>query len=432
MKKKLSLAAAALSSLLLTGCDWTLINPAGYVAKQQSNLMIFSVVVMLFVIVPVLTLIAFYAWKYRVSSDKAEYDPEFYNPDFYHSAKLELVIWGIPIAIIILLATVTWGSTHLLDHYRPLARIDSTTKIAGIEEELGAVKRFTTKFIDPKREDLATVEVKPMIIEVTALDWKWLFIYPEQGIATVNELAIPVNRPVEFRITSASMMNSFFIPDLAGQIYAMPGMQTRLHGVINEEGRFKGFSGNYTGRGFSQMYFYLHGLSNEGFDAWVSKVRQAPGTLDQREYVALDQLDQTNERGNVMYFGIRYYAAVQQDLFDKILNMCVTPGMMCANEMMAIDLAGGISDEAKSLENYKRLRYDKRRAVQTQLELAEFTDTLPGDYICTTDTIVAGLGKQQEVFPSLKQSKVQTSAQPSAFMQDQKVSLDTEALAPTL
>ncbi|MDO4704597.1 MAG: COX aromatic rich motif-containing protein [Comamonadaceae bacterium] len=387
MKKLALLAAALLASTLLAGCDWTLINPSGYMAKQQSNLMMFSVWLMLLVIVPVIFLVLFFSWKYRRGGSSANYDAEF-----YHSNKLEVVIWGVPICIIIVLATVTWGSTHLLDPYRPLVRIDTNTRIAGMDEELGWVKRVTTKVIDPGREtNPAVVETKPLVIEVASLDWKWMFVYPEQGIATINEVVAPVNRPIHFKITSASTMNSFFIPALSGQIYAMPGMQTQLHAVMNKEGVYKGFSSNYTGHGFSQMYFNFHSVTNAGFDEWVAKVRSSSKVLDRAEYIALDVRNQADERGFIKYFGVRHYGSVEDGLYSAVLNMCVMPGMMCADEMMAIDLAGGVEDEAQARANFKRLRYDSRWTTRTQLDLAEFSDIIPGAFICTTDTIDADL-----------------------------------------
>ena len=385
MKKMYSLATALLAGLLLSGCNWTLINPSGYIAKQQSNLMIFSVIVMLIIIIPVSFLILYYLWKYRANRDEA------YDAEFYHSNKLEVLIWGIPIATIVVLGIVTWGSTFLLDPYRPLARVNSTTQIAGMEENLSKVKEWTVKVIDPSRENLHVVDVKPLVIEATALDWKWLFIYPEQGIATVNEVAIPINRPVIFKLTSSSMMNSFFIPSMSGQLYAMPGMQTTLHAVINKEGEYKGFGSNYTGPGFSQMYFFLHGLSDQGFDQWVDTVRASEKALDSNEYLQLDQMDKPNARGFYSYFGIRHYGNVQEGIYNQIVNLCVQPGSMCMSEMMNIDLAGG--GGVDSVENYKRLLYDQRRTLRSQLDLAEFSGILPNDLACTTDTVDGDLAK---------------------------------------
>jgi cytochrome o ubiquinol oxidase subunit 2 len=193
--------------------------------------------------------------------------------------------------------------------------------------------------------------VKPLDVQVVALDWKWLFFLPEQGIATVNELAAPVNVPIAFKITSASVMNSFFIPALAGQVYAMPGMQTQLHAVINEEGTYNGFSANYSGSGFSRMNFAFHGLTQQGFDQWVAKVKGGGPTLDRAAYL---QLEKPSEQ-----VPVKYFSSVENGLYDAILNMCATPGKMCMSEMHHIDATGGAGTE--SHENYERLQYDNLR-----------------------------------------------------------------------
>jgi cytochrome o ubiquinol oxidase subunit 2 len=176
---------------------------------------------------------------------------------------------------------------------------------------------------------------QPLTVEVVALDWKWLFIYPEQGIATVNELAAPVDRPITFKITASSVMNSFFIPALAGQIYAMPAMETKLNAVINKPGEFEGFSANYSGAGFSGMHFKFHGLSNTDFDQWVQKAKAAGGELTRERYT---ELERPSERDPV-----RRFAAVAPDLYDAILNRCVDRNKMCMKQMMAIDASGGLS-----------------------------------------------------------------------------------------
>ncbi len=186
----------------LGGCNLVVMAPSGDIAAQQRDLIVISTVLMLLIIVPVMALTVFFAWRYRASNKEATY-----KPDWNHSTGLELVIWAAPLLIIIALGALTWMGTHLLDPYRKLDRIAAGQPVPA-----------TTK---------------PLEVEVVALDWKWLFIYPEQGIATVNELAAPVDRPIHFKLTSSSVMNSFYIPALAGQIYAMPAMQTRLHAVIN-------------------------------------------------------------------------------------------------------------------------------------------------------------------------------------------------------
>lgn len=288
---------------LLGGCNLVLINPSGDIASQQRDLILLSTVLMLLVIVPVMLLTVLFAWRYRQSNKNARYEPEW-----SHSTKIELAVWGAPLVIILCLGTVTWISTHALDPYKPLDRIGPDQPVAA--------------------------DVKPLEVEVVALDWKWLFIYPEYGIASVNEMAAPVDRPITFRITASSVMNSFFVPALAGQIYAMPGMQTKLHAVINKPGTFDGFSANYSGAGFSGMRFKFHGLSQDEFAGWVSTVRASGQTLDGPTYLTLER---PSENVPVMHF-----AHADPKLYDRILNMCVEPGKMCMGEMMAIDDRGGL------------------------------------------------------------------------------------------
>lgn len=288
--------------LLLGGCNMVVMNPSGDIAVQQRDLIITSTVLMLIIIVPVIALTFFFAWKYRESAKAEDYDPEW-----HHSASLELVIWSAPVAIILMLGTVTWISTHRLDPYRPLDRIDEQRPVAA--------------------------DVKPMVVEVVALDWKWLFIYPELGVGAVNELAAPVDVPIEFRITGTTAMNSFYIPALAGQIYAMAGMQTKLHAVINKEGVYDGLSANYSGAGFSHMRFKFHGLSKDGFDQWVASARATGTGFGRQEFLALEK---PSEREPVQRF-----ANVDPELFDAILNRCVEPNKMCMRDIMHIDMNGG-------------------------------------------------------------------------------------------
>lgn len=283
---------------LLAGCNTIVMNPSGDIASQQADLIVLSTVLMLIIIVPVIFLTVFFAWKYRKSNAQAEYDP-----DWDHSTKLELVIWGAPLMIIIVLGLVTWVSTHKLDPYRPLDRIDASTPLAP--------------------------DHKPLVVQVTALDWKWLFIYPEQGIATVNELVTPVNVPVRFKITSSTVMNSFYIPALAGQIYAMAGMETTLNAVINEPGEWEGFSANYSGAGFSHMRFKYRGVSEGDFNQWVEKTREAANTLDRDEYLALEKPSVKNP--------VAHYGNVEQNLFHAIVNRCVAEGTICMDTQMMAD-----------------------------------------------------------------------------------------------
>ncbi len=278
------------ATVWLTGCNTVVMNPAGDVAVQQAQLIAVSTALMLLIIVPVIALTLLFAWRYRQSNRQAPY-----TPDWDHSTGLELVIWGAPLLIIIALGLLTWISTHTLDPYRPLQRLDRTRALP---------------------PELPVLEV-----EVVAMDWKWLFIYPQEGVATVNELAAPVDRPIRLRITATRMMNSFFVPALAGQIYAMGGMQSQLHAVINQAGSYEGFSANYSGAGFSDMRFQFLGLSPTDFEAWLARNRADGGTLDRTRYRAL-------ERPSVREPVLRF-AQVEPGLFSAILERCVDPSQPC-------------------------------------------------------------------------------------------------------
>ena len=282
--------------LLLAGCNSVVLNPSGDVALQQRDLLVRSTVLMLLIIIPVMALTVFFAWRYRASNRNAKYEPEW-----HHSARLELAIWAAPLLIIICLGALTWLGTHLLDPYRPLDRISQGQPVPA--------------------------EMQPLEVSVVALDWKWLFIYPEYGIATVNELAIPVNRPVSMRITASGVMNSLYIPDFAGQVYAMPSMETRLHGVLNRPGDSQGFSANYSGAGFSGMRFTVHGISEADFEQWVQDTRRGEGNLTRDNYLQLARPSQ-NEPA-------RRFARVDDQLYHDILNRCVEPGTMCMDHVMA-------------------------------------------------------------------------------------------------
>jgi cytochrome o ubiquinol oxidase subunit 2 len=283
-------------------------SPSGDVALQQRNLIITSFVLMMLIVVPVIIASLVFAWHYRASNKKAHYDPEW-----DHSTIVELMIWSAPLLIIIALGAITWVSTHKLDPYRPLDRIAA-----------GKVVPAGTK---------------PLEVDVVALDWKWLFIYPEQNIAVVNEMAAPVDRPIHFNLTASTVMNSFFIPALAGQIYAMPGMQTTLHAVINKPGEYWGMSANYSGEGFSYMNFTFHGVSEADFDKWVAQAKSHGDTLDHATYVALEAPSEKNP--------VHYYGSVTPGLFQTILNRCVEPGPSCMN-MLRMPGPGGSGGEASA------------------------------------------------------------------------------------
>ena len=260
------------AGLTLAGCSGGVLDPKGQVGMDEKNLIILCTILMLIVVVPVIFLTLYFAWKYRASRDF-----EIYTPKWAHSTKIEAVVWSIPILIVVSLSVITWRSTHALDPYAPLE---------------GQGEHLT--------------------VEVVSLNWKWLFIYPEQGIATVNELVFPANKPVAFKITSESTMNSFFIPQLGSQIYSMAGMETKLHLIADEPGTYKGISSNYSGAGFTGMKFNAIATPTEDdFEAWVASVKQSQTPLTSGAY---KQLAEPSENTPVTYF-----SKVDDGLFHNIV-----------------------------------------------------------------------------------------------------------------
>ncbi|MEM1285177.1 MAG: ubiquinol oxidase subunit II [Pseudomonadota bacterium] len=292
----------ALAALALSGCNLVVMNPSGDVAQQQAELIIYSTVLMLIIILPVMALTVFFAWRYRESNKEASYEP-----DWDHSISLEIVVWSVPLAIIICLAGLTWVATHRLNPYDPLRRISAEQPV------------------DPT--------VEPLIVQVVAMDWKWLFLYPEQGIATVNQAAAIVDRPIEFQLTSDTVMNSFYVPALAGQIYAMAGMQTELNAVINQQGTYEGFSANYNGFGFNDMRFDFLGVDAAGFDAWVEGIKASDASLDRDAYMALQPPS--------VVIAESEFSRIADNMWDRIVNMCVDPNDLCRDDMMMVDALGG-------------------------------------------------------------------------------------------
>ncbi len=324
MPKPFSLARVSIFPLmlvLLSGCNMVVMSPSGDIATQQRDLIVISTILMLIIIVPVLAMTLYFAWHYRQSNTAAKYDPEW-----HHSTGLEVAIWSAPLAIIIALGAITWVSTHKLDPYRPLERLDAARPV--------------------------TEAMKPVTVEVVALDWKWLFFYPDYGIATVNEMAAPVDVPINFKLTASSVMNSFYVPALAGMIYTMPGMETKLHAVINKQGEYEGLSSNYSGDGFSHMRFKFHGVDQAGFEAWVARVKQNGTALNRDAYLKLEKPSAKEP--------VRYYATVDDGLYEAVLNMCVRDGQMCMKDMMHIDMMGGAGKESHG--NKAKLEHDNRHA----------------------------------------------------------------------
>jgi cytochrome o ubiquinol oxidase subunit 2 len=277
-KKKIafiSIVIAAVIALLviyLSKHNIAVLNPAGQVSRKERNLFLFALGLSAVVVIPVFALTIMIAIRYREGNVKAKY-----TPDWDHSNLFESIWWGIPIVIISVLSVVTWNSSHALDPYKPIA-----SKTPAIN------------------------------VDVVALDWKWLFIYPQQNIASVNRLDIPLNTPVNLNLTSATVMNSFWVPNLSGQIYAMPGMNTQLHLIADKQGKYYGSSANISGAGFSGMNFYTHADTTSDFNSWVKTVRSSPESLNlNNSYMDLARPSQNTP--------ISYYSSVRSNLYDSII-----------------------------------------------------------------------------------------------------------------
>lgn len=277
--------AIGLAVVYLSRRDIAIFNPAGIVARQERQLIIITLLLSIIVVVPVFGLLFWIIWHYRESNHNARYSPELDG-----NRLAETIWWLIPSAIILILAVITWNSSHQLDPYRPLASA-----------------------------------VQPLKIQVVALDWKWLFIYPEQNVAAVNLMPIPLDTPIDLEITADAPMNSFWVPQLAGQIYAMPGMVTQLHLMADKAGDYNGVSANISGRGFAGMRFVAQAETAASFKSWVQTARQSPVNLDSMTYQNLSQPSQYN-RPTV-------YASVEPGLRDTIVSKYIGQPMMSGMNM---------------------------------------------------------------------------------------------------
>lgn len=268
----LTALALLLLGLLFTYSDEiAILNPKGMIALKERDLMIIATVLMLIVVIPVFILTIAMAWEYRASNTNAEYTPEW---DF--NLTVESIWWGFPFAIVIILSFVAWESSHDLD---PFKSLPSSTK--------------------------------PLRIQVVALQWKWLFIYPEQHIATVNFIQVPDQTPLNFELTADAPMNSFWVPELGGQIYAMPGMKSKLHLIADQPGTFRGSSANISGMGFSGMTFEVRAGSQVEFDHWVESVKKSTSSLGLEEYLKLAKPSS--------YVAPEVFLLGKENLFDWIL-----------------------------------------------------------------------------------------------------------------
>jgi cytochrome o ubiquinol oxidase subunit 2 len=274
------------AAVFLSGCNMEVLNPKGDIGAHEKSLILIALGLMAVVAIPVIAMTLWFAWRYRASNKDATY-----APTWAHSTRIEVVVWTIPAIIVAILAVLTWQTSHTLDPYKPLES-----------------------------------SAKPVTIQVVALDWKWLFVYPDYGVATVNEIAFPTDVPVNFQITSDSVMNAFFIPQLGSQIYAMAGMETKLHLIAREPGSYAGLSSNYSGEGFSDMHFQAIATTQDGFKDWIAKAKAAQVVLNDESYKALAQPSSKTP--------VAYYGSVTPGLFGKVLNKYM----------------GGMSHEAMSHE----------------------------------------------------------------------------------
>jgi len=251
------------------------LDPQGPIGAAERLILVNATVVMLAVIVPVIVLTLGFAWWFRAGNRGARY-----LPDWHYSGPVELVVWSIPALVVIFLGGMAWISTHDLDPGKPLAS-----------------------------------DRKPIDIQVVALDWKWLFIYPGQGVASVNRLAVPAGTPLHFSITSAGVMNSFFVPQLGSQIYAMAGMTTKLVLQADRPGTYPGLSAQYSGSGFSDMRFQVVALEPAAFEDWVRKTKAGGGTLDMPAYARLVKPSSAEPQTT--------FGTVAPELFQSAIHMAV-------------------------------------------------------------------------------------------------------------
>lgn len=273
----LAAGVVAVCGLYISTHNIPVLEPKGLISSKERELIITCSLLMLVVVIPVLILTFVFAWKYREGNEGAKH-----TPDWEHNYIAEMCWWGVPFVIIVILAVITWKTSHELNPFKP---IESNKK--------------------------------PIEIQAVALNWKWLFLYPNEGIATVNFVQFPEKHPVNFEITADAPMNSFWIPQLAGQIYAMPAMRSKLYVMATEQGTFSGRSSNISGKGFSGMIFKAKSSSENEFNEWVAQVKSSGRALNLKSYEALLEPSE--------YDPVSYYVLEDRDLFDQIMMKYMTP-----------------------------------------------------------------------------------------------------------
>lgn len=268
------------------------LEPKGVIAQKELHLIVIAVLLSLIVVVPVFTFAIVIAWRYRETNHTAR---KKYSPEWDHSRFFETIWWGVPCVIIIVLGRIVWISSHQLDPFKPIASTRPT-----------------------------------MTIQVVALDWKWLFIYPGQHVASVNLAELPVGTPVDFEITSDTVMNSFWVPQLGGQIYAMPGMTTHLNLMATEAGSYRGSSANISGSGFAEMTFTAKATSETNFERWAHTLQTEPKSLTASAYRALTAPSTNN--------AVTYYSSPSANLFNDITLKYMLPAGATPSQMSGMSM----------------------------------------------------------------------------------------------
>ncbi|MFC0877398.1 ubiquinol oxidase subunit II [Saccharicrinis sp. FJH2] len=271
--RSIPLLLLTLISFFLTGCDkFIVLQSKGAIGKEESNLIIIAFLLMLIVVIPVIVLTFWFLFKYKAGNKKSKY-----TPDWSGSTRIEWFIWAVPLGIVLILSYLTWTKTSQLDPYKPIEHAND-----------------------------------PVQIEVISLDWKWLFIYPEYDIATVNQLVFPENTPLEFRLTSASVMTSFFIPQLGSQMYAMAGMETHLNLIASDTATLTGQNQEFSGVGYESMFFEAKSVTTDEFKAWIKNVQQSPLKLDLKTFKNLEKPSDNSS--------VKLFTDVEPGLFNQLIK----------------------------------------------------------------------------------------------------------------
>ncbi|HEY1085505.1 MAG TPA: COX aromatic rich motif-containing protein [Candidatus Saccharimonadales bacterium] len=311
MKRGLGIVIGVLVAAGLTLLAWWLVhdkqfdvlNPGGEIAIQQRNLLIFTLSLSGLIVIPVYVMLGGFAWRYREGNKKAKY-----QPNFTKSTALEALWWGIPIAIIGVLSVVTFQTSHSLDPYRRIAS-----------------------------------DKDPIKVQVVALQWKWLFIYPDKGVATVNYLAVPQKVPVEFSLTADAPMSGFWVPALGSQIYAMNGMDSKLNLVASNEGTFRGYSTNINGEGYARMKLLVKSMPEDKFNSWLDQAQKSDNMLDENEYKELAKASQMSEE--------RTYMLHEPKLFDVIMMKYMHGGHASSQPVKQDEASESDSKDGHSMMN---------------------------------------------------------------------------------